>query len=108
MDAMGVYQHHDGVSGTAKQYVADDYTYKLFLAMESNNGEFTSVINEHMEKETGITASKWEWCYSSNDTYLECPIADNKASSFLIAAHNPGLLGRDYLKVKVPHGNYRV
>mmetsp|Transcript_19628 Transcript_19628/g.14341 ORF Transcript_19628/g.14341 Transcript_19628/m.14341 type:complete len:212 (+) Transcript_19628:133-768(+) len=30
MDAMGVYQHHDGVSGTAKQYVADDYTYKLY------------------------------------------------------------------------------
>lgn len=30
LDALGIYQHHDAVSGTAKQYVADDYNYKMF------------------------------------------------------------------------------
>lgn len=29
MDAMGVYQHHDAVSGTARQDVANDYSYRL-------------------------------------------------------------------------------
>lgn len=33
MDAMGIYQHHDAVTGTAKQYVADDYTHRLYKAI---------------------------------------------------------------------------
>lgn len=33
LDAMGVYQHHDAVSGTAKQAFADDYSRRLFEAM---------------------------------------------------------------------------
>lgn len=28
-DALGVVQHHDGVSGTAKQHVANDYSKRL-------------------------------------------------------------------------------
>jgi hypothetical protein len=28
-DALGVIQHHDGVSGTAKQHVANDYSKRL-------------------------------------------------------------------------------
>lgn len=34
LDAMGVYQHHDAVAGTAKQYVANDYSFKLVNALE--------------------------------------------------------------------------
>lgn len=30
-DAMGVAQHHDGVSGTAAQHVNDDYTKRLYI-----------------------------------------------------------------------------
>ena len=29
LDSMGVYQHHDAVSGTAKQHVADNYNFHL-------------------------------------------------------------------------------
>lgn len=36
LDKMGVYQHHDAATGTAKQYVANDYAYNLFKALQSN------------------------------------------------------------------------
>ena len=37
MDAMGVNQHHDAVTGTGKQAVADEYAQRVFKAMEKNN-----------------------------------------------------------------------
>ena len=36
LDKMGVYQHHDAATGTEKQYVADNYAYHLFNAMQYN------------------------------------------------------------------------
>lgn len=37
LDAMGVNVHHDAVTGTAKQFVSDDYAYTLFNAIRGNN-----------------------------------------------------------------------
>jgi hypothetical protein len=36
LDQLGIYQHHDAVSGTARQPVADDYTKRLAQAMEQS------------------------------------------------------------------------
>lgn len=33
-DALGISQHHDSVSGTAKQHVADDYSYRLQTGLD--------------------------------------------------------------------------
>jgi hypothetical protein len=37
LDSMGVYQHHDAVTGTARQHVANDYIYNLYNSMKINN-----------------------------------------------------------------------
>lgn len=37
LDTLGVLQHHDAISGTAKQAVADDYNKRIYVAMERNN-----------------------------------------------------------------------
>lgn len=37
LDSMGIYQHHDAVTGTAKQYVADDYTLRHVKAIKANS-----------------------------------------------------------------------
>ena len=36
-EAMGLLQHHDGVSGTQRQHVADDYSKILSAALELSN-----------------------------------------------------------------------
>jgi len=54
LDAMGVYQHHDGISGTAKQHVADNYVYHLSKALHSSNKEYKKLLADEMLKNTGI------------------------------------------------------
>jgi len=44
LDAMGVYQHHDAITGTDAQFVADDYAYRLQKAMDKSYGEYKKVL----------------------------------------------------------------
>jgi Alpha mannosidase middle domain len=37
MDSMGIYQHHDAITGTAKQHVANDYYYRLDKSIKADN-----------------------------------------------------------------------
>ena len=43
-DALGINQHHDAVTGTAKQAVADDYASRLFKGMERSNIEYSKLV----------------------------------------------------------------
>ena len=47
---MGVAQHHDAVSGTAKQYVNDDYTARVNVGLKACD----SVVQEYMQTRFGI------------------------------------------------------
>ncbi len=58
-DAMGIYQHHDAVTGTAKQYVADDYTNRLFKAKMANDDQYAKMVNRMSYKNTGLDAQYW-------------------------------------------------
>ena len=37
LDSLGIAQHHDGISGTAKQAVADDYNKRLHKSISYSN-----------------------------------------------------------------------
>jgi hypothetical protein len=37
LDVIGINEHHDAVTGTAKQAVANDYAHRVFVGMEKNN-----------------------------------------------------------------------
>jgi len=43
-EAMGVLQHHDAITGTEKQYVADDYARILHEAMSNCDVVNTNVL----------------------------------------------------------------
>lgn len=45
-EAMGIMQHHDAVTGTEKQHVADDYTYLLHKAMHLCSFNTRETLNQ--------------------------------------------------------------
>lgn len=94
LDVMGLFQHHDAVSGTEAQHVANDYSYRMMRAMTNSNALYTRLLEEEMLQQTGVKAnSGLSWCLGAqNDTILDCPITDgtNKdVPEFIVVAHNP-------------------
>lgn len=82
--AMGVAQHHDAVTGTAKQHVNDDYTLRLYRGWETCQ----VVISNALSSLTG-TKESFTFCNLLNISV--CPTTEN-AKSFNVFLYNP--LGR--------------
>lgn len=110
LDSLGIYQHHDAVTGTAKQHVADDYTYRMYKSMmQVNNPQYARVLQDMIiSQKTLISSANWAWCDRLNGTYLDCPVNQSPTSDFLAAMHNPSMADMKYVKIKVPHGHYQV
>ena len=112
MDAMGVLQHHDAVTGTGKQYVADTYNSILFKAMHQNNQVFASAMGESLLRTvSGLRTNRlWEWCYRENSTYLDCPIAEYEADklNLVVAVYNPATDPTEQVSIAVPNGKVEV
>lgn len=112
LDALGILQHHDAVSGTAKQAVANDYNKRLYKSMEVNNIYYNNLIAEKVFKQYGFTANDWQQCMKTNSTYLDCPIGQRNISegqSVNLAVHNPSSLDLKSVKVAIaPDSNFVV
>jgi len=92
-DELGINQHHDAVTGTGKQPVANDYAKRLFDGMEKNNAVYNRLVSDKIGKLTGYTSdSQWQQCFVSNTTYVDCPIndmQDEKEYEMSVIVHNP-------------------
>lgn len=53
LDVLGINQHHDAITGTGKQAVADDYAHRLFTGITSNSDVFSDAIERKIETKTG-------------------------------------------------------
>lgn len=75
MDKMGVLQHHDAISGTAKQRIADDYAWRLFEGMAKNNEQYFKAIEEEIKDFSGSEPKdSWVQCFKTNTTWVDCPV----------------------------------
>ena len=102
-EAMGVLQHHDAVSGTAKQAVTFDYAERLhagFLACEN-------VITKATENEFGsVLDEKFQFCHFLNIS--QCHVTED-SDKFVVHIYNP--LAREIsrpIRLPVRSGSYAV
>lgn len=93
MESVAVAQHHDAVSGTSKQHVANDYARRLAAGWSSCQ----TVVSNSLSALSGSTAPR-VYCDSLNVSV--CPITE-ASPQFTLTVYNP--LGRPVLwPVRLP------
>ena len=100
MDAIGITQHHDGITGTATQAVMNDYSRRLNLAMGHNQETYSYLMAPNLTQ-----------CVVTNTTYLDCPIADfedKEGYTMNIVIHNPSTVDMKSARIAVPDGHFEV
>ncbi|XP_015951770.2 alpha-mannosidase [Arachis duranensis] len=93
-EALGVAQHHDAVSGTAKQHVTDDYAKRLAIgASKAEKVSSTSLACLSGKKSSGhcsAPATAFAQCQLLNISY--CPQTEDnipEAKSLVVVLYNP-------------------
>lgn len=109
LNELGINQHHDAVTGTGRQDVADDYAFRLWRGMKQNNEVYGDLINDKVKAFSGFTAGDdWVVCAKTNATYLDCPVSSLTQSTWTmnVAVHNPSSVDTTWSKIAVPAGEY--
>ncbi|KYN17373.1 Lysosomal alpha-mannosidase [Trachymyrmex cornetzi] len=106
-EAMGVMQHHDAVTGTEKQFVANDYSRILYESMDHAGEIISKAIGKWSGMESGTAASfKIFTCLQLNIS--SCAFSE-KSDTFIAVVYNP--LSRPvstYIRVPVQGNSYVV
>ncbi|KAK7113102.1 lysosomal alpha-mannosidase-like [Littorina saxatilis] len=99
-EAMGVAQHHDAVSGTERQAVANDYAERLANGIT----EAQKVYNDAVKKlaaRNGNAVLEHKFCTLLNISV--CPITEHE-NQFMVTVYNPiARPGLEYVHLPVSH-----
>ncbi|XP_063225355.1 lysosomal alpha-mannosidase-like [Bacillus rossius redtenbacheri] len=86
-DAMAILQHHDAITGTDTQNVADDYMRMLSQGMDQCGSVISSAINKLLSEQSGTGASlALESCPLLNIS--QCRTSE-RSPQFLVSVYNP-------------------
>lgn len=101
--AMGINQHHDGLTGTEKQAVANDYSFLIANATIAYNKFLFNVLQEQtqMDVHENLQFAHYNW----NQSSLEWAVIYSQLSQknpILLTVYNPGPDKLEILKIKIP------
>ncbi|XP_063677322.1 lysosomal alpha-mannosidase-like isoform X2 [Bolinopsis microptera] len=100
--AMGVSQHHDAVSGTSKQHVADDYARRL----AAGQTECETLITKGLKMKSVYTG-KLHACRLLNESY--CEVTQDGNRSLTIVVYNARVTPRiEYIRIPLTHPHYHA
>mmetsp|Transcript_520 Transcript_520/g.544 ORF Transcript_520/g.544 Transcript_520/m.544 type:complete len:184 (+) Transcript_520:1075-1626(+) len=111
LDVMGINQHHDAITGTAKQAVADDYAERIYDALNATAEAYSNLVEDRVNLMSGLEADQWTQCSQTNSSYLDCPVASwnaTEGAQMTVAVQNPSSLDLSTAKIAVPHGHFKV
>lgn len=113
LDWMGVYQHHDAISGTAKQYVAENYVKHLSRAMSANNEMYAWQLMTHMKKDLNISVPLKHTFFNGiqNDTVEETPMGTTfkNDTEVLVVVHNPtSATSKQFVEIQTTYNYYNI
>eukprot|EP00002_Diphylleia_rotans_P037925 TRINITY_DN853_c0_g1_i6.p1 TRINITY_DN853_c0_g1~~TRINITY_DN853_c0_g1_i6.p1 ORF type:complete len:935 (-),score=209.41 TRINITY_DN853_c0_g1_i6:77-2881(-) len=97
----GLNQHHDAVTGTAKNYVNEDYLQRLTTATTDSADVLTASLNRLMNSQNNQSLG-----LTTDETTL-LSIAEGKSG--VVTVHNPlGFSRREYVKFTVSRADLQV
>ncbi|XP_058452839.1 lysosomal alpha-mannosidase-like isoform X1 [Malaya genurostris] len=118
-ETMGVMQHHDAVTGTEKQHVADDYSRMLHRAIEACGANTKVALNQMVDPVQKKSLSKYSGHdFQRNFTFefdtchwlniSKCEITES-SDSFMVTLYNPlAHSGYQYVRLPVSGNKYIV
>ncbi|CAL0313112.1 unnamed protein product [Lupinus luteus] len=113
-DALGIAQHHDAVSGTAKQHTTDDYAKRLAIGASKAKAVVSSSLaclsSKQSSNQCSAPASAFAQCQLLNISY--CPPTEEnipETKSLVVVVYNPlGWNRTDIVRIPVNDVNLVV
>ncbi|MED6211149.1 hypothetical protein PIB30_070832 [Stylosanthes scabra] len=112
-DSLAIAQHHDAVSGTEKQHVANDYAKRLsigYTEAEKVVAASLSYLTDALNSGHQIPQAKFQQCPLLNISY--CPASEtdfSKGKDLVVVVYNPlGWKREDVIRIPVVSENVAV
>ncbi|KAK6924503.1 Glycosyl hydrolase family 38, C-terminal [Dillenia turbinata] len=113
-DALGIAQHHDAITGTAKQHTTNDWAKRLAIGSSEAEAVVSSalscLVNSNSSTPCRAPASTFKQCQLINISY--CPATEEKipdGKSLIIVVYNSlGWIRSDFIRIPVSNANLVV